>query len=153
MPEDVQDTFGFALLPKEVIAGHRHAQARYERDTREIEGGGSARQGRNLMIEIEEGSTNVYADLGIPNADEMQVKAQLASQIGEVIKVRKWKQDQAAEVLGMSQSKVSKMLRGQFRDISETKMLECLTRLGLDVQIVIGADSYPTTPGRVSVVA
>ncbi|RUR32149.1 XRE family transcriptional regulator [Vreelandella nanhaiensis] len=83
----------------------------------------------------------------------MQVKAQLASQIGEIIKTRKWKQGQAAEVLGMPQSKVPKMLRGQFRGISEAKMLECLTRIGLDVQIVIGADNHPTTPGRVSDVA
>ncbi|WOD13151.1 helix-turn-helix transcriptional regulator [Pseudomonas sp. NyZ704] len=98
-------------------------------------------------------TANVYADLDIPNADEMQVKAQLASQIGEIIKTHKWKQGQAAEVIGMPQSKVSKMLRGQFRGISEAMMLECLTRLGLDVQIVIGADSHSTTPGRVSVVA
>ena len=63
------------------------------------------------------------------------------------------KQSQDGQVIGMPQSKVSKMLRGQFRGISEAMMLECLTRLGLDVQIVIGADSHSTTPGRVSVVA
>lgn len=105
------------------------------------------------MIQIEEGSTNVYADLGTPDADETLVKAQLASQIRKIIKARKWNQGEAAEVLGMPQPKVSMMLRGQFGGISETKMLECLTRLGRDVQIIIGSDSHPTTPGRVSVVA
>ncbi|MCL2340496.1 MAG: helix-turn-helix domain-containing protein, partial [Proteobacteria bacterium] len=42
------------------------------------------------MIEIEEGSNNVYADLGMPDADEMIIKAQLATKIGEIVKSRKW---------------------------------------------------------------
>ncbi|MCL2162718.1 MAG: helix-turn-helix domain-containing protein, partial [Betaproteobacteria bacterium] len=41
------------------------------------------------MIEIEEGTSNVYADLGMADADEMIVKAQLATKIGEIIKSRK----------------------------------------------------------------
>ena len=87
------------------------------------------------MIEIEESTSNVYADLGMADADEMIVKAQLATKIGEIIKGRKWRQQEAAEVLGMTQPKLSNMLRGQFRGISEAKMLDCLTRLGCDVQI------------------
>jgi len=90
------------------------------------------------MIEFEESSGNVYADLGIPSADEMLVKAQLATKIDEIIKDRRWTQQEAADVLGMTQPKLSKMLRGQFRGISEAKMLECLTRLGRNIQIVVG---------------
>lgn len=105
------------------------------------------------MTMIEKGSTNVYEDLGFENADEMLVKAQLARQIEGILRSRDWTQAQAAKVLGISQPKLSKLLRGQFQGISESKMLECLTRLGRDVQIVIGADSHPDTPGRVSVVA
>ncbi|MCL2658875.1 MAG: helix-turn-helix domain-containing protein [Betaproteobacteria bacterium] len=104
------------------------------------------------MIEIEEGSGNVYADLGMPDADEMIVKAQLASKIGEIIKARKWNQSQAAEVLGLTQPKLSKMLRGQFRGISEAKMLDCLTRLGRDVQIVVGPARGAASVGHVAVV-
>jgi predicted XRE-type DNA-binding protein len=104
------------------------------------------------MIEIEKGSGNVYADLGIPNADEMLVKAQLATKIGEIIKARKWSQQQAADVLGMTQPKLSRMLRGQFRGISEAKMLDCLTRLGRDVQIVIGPARRTASAGHVAVV-
>ena len=70
------------------------------------------------------GSGNVYADLGIPGADEMLVKAQLAMKIGEIIKGRGWTQQQAASVLDMTQPKLSKLLRGQFRGISEVKMME-----------------------------
>lgn len=104
------------------------------------------------MIEIEEGTGSVYADLGMADADEMIVKAQLATKVGEIIKGRKWSQQQAAEVLGIPQSKLSKMLRGQFRGISEAKMLDCLTRLGRDVQIVVGPARRATSVGHVAVV-
>jgi len=89
------------------------------------------------MSDIERGSTNVYADLGMPNAEEMLVKAQLATKIGEIIRRRKLTQVEAAQLLGISQPKLSNMLRGQFRGISEAKMLECLTRLGRNVRIVV----------------
>lgn len=104
------------------------------------------------MIEIEKSGGNVYADLGIPNADEMLVKAQLAMKIGEIIKARGWTQQQAADVLDMTQPKLSKMLRGQFRGISEAKMMECLARLGRDIQIVVGPARQADTSGRVEVV-
>ena len=60
------------------------------------------------MIEIEKGSGNVYTDLNMVDADEMIVKAQLATKIGEIIKGRKWSQQKAAEVLGITQPKLSK---------------------------------------------
>lgn len=91
------------------------------------------------MIDIEEGSGNVYADLGRADANEMSIKAQLASKIGTIIKARHLTQLQAAEILAMPQPKVSEMLRGKFRGISEAKMMDCLSRLGRDVQIVVKA--------------
>lgn len=104
------------------------------------------------MSDIESGSNNVYADLGVPAAEEMWVKAQLATNIGEIIKRRKLTQVQAAELLGITQPKLSGLLRGQFRGISETKMLECLTRLGRDIQIVVKSAPRSRTEGHVSVV-
>lgn len=104
------------------------------------------------MIKIEESTGNVYADLGMADADLMRVKAQLATKIGEIIKGRKWSQQQAAKVLGMTQPKLSKMLRGQFRGISEAKMLDCLARLGRNVQIVVGPARRATSAGRVAVI-
>lgn len=105
------------------------------------------------MIEIHEGSGNVYADLGLPDAEEMQVKAQLVTKIREIIKANGWTQQQAADVLGLTQPKLSKMLRGQFRGISEAKMLDCITRLGRDVQILVGPARLPAQAvGRVAVV-
>lgn len=104
------------------------------------------------MIKIEEGSGNVYADLDMADADEMILKAQLATKIGEIIKGRKWNQQQAADVLGLTQPKLSKMLRGQFRGISEAKMLDCLARLGRNVQIVVGPARRAASTGHVAVV-
>ena len=104
------------------------------------------------MIEFEKGSTNVYADSGFPDADEMFGKAQLASEMDQIIKARRWSPQQAAEVVGIPQSKLSEMLRGHFRGISETKLLEGLARLGRDLQITIGPARRRATAGRASVV-
>ncbi len=89
------------------------------------------------MIEIEEGCGNVYADLGGRDAEQMLVKARLATKINEIIKRKCLTQMQAAELLGLPQPKLSGMLRGQFRGISEVKMISCLNRLGRDVEIVV----------------
>jgi predicted XRE-type DNA-binding protein len=88
-------------------------------------------------MKIEKGSNNIYADIGMPDAGEMLVKAHLAAKIGEIVKQRHLTQQQAAEILGMTQPKLSNMLRGQFRGISEARMLDCLNRLGRDVEIVV----------------
>ena len=104
------------------------------------------------MKNIEKSSGNVYADLGMRDADEMLVKARLASKIGEIIKRRGLNQTEAAEVLGMPQPKVSNMLRGKFRGVSEAKMLECLTRLGRQVQIVVKSARNKNVTGRVEVI-
>jgi predicted XRE-type DNA-binding protein len=77
-------------------------------------------------IAIEQGSDNPYADLGRPDADEMRVKAERAHQIAQMIKSRRLTQQRAAELLGMPQPKLSEMLRGKFRGISQAKMKECL---------------------------
>jgi predicted XRE-type DNA-binding protein len=89
------------------------------------------------MIDIEVGSANVYADLGRTDADEMLVKAQLASKIAEILERRKLTQEQAAEILGIPRPKLSGLLRGQFRGISEAKMMDCLAKLGREVRIVV----------------
>lgn len=103
--------------------------------------------------EIEEGSMNVYADLGRPDADEMLIKAQLATKIGETIKRRRLTQIEAAEIIGLPQPKLSGLLRGQFRGISEAKMLNCLIRLGRDVKIVVGPARRHAGTGHIEVLS
>jgi predicted XRE-type DNA-binding protein len=58
---------------------------------------------------------------------------------------------QASSLLGMTQPKLSNMLRGRFRGISEAKMLECMTLLGRDVQIVVKPVSRSRKTGHMSV--
>ena len=93
---------------------------------------------RHSTITIEEGSTNVYADLRYADAGEMQRKSQLAAEIARAIKARRLTQADAATLLGIDQSKVSRITRGQFRGVSEAKLLELVAKLGRDVRIVVG---------------
>ena len=101
-------------------------------------------------IAIEEGSGNVYADLGYPDAESMLVKAQLTAAIVGIIRQRELTQTQAAVVLGLTQPKVSALLKGQFRGISEHRLLECLTRLGRDVHITIKPAPRSRSNGRLT---
>ena len=89
-------------------------------------------------VTVEEGSNNVYADLGYADAAEMQRKSQLAGEIARAIKARRLTQGAAAVLLGIDQSKISRITRGQFRGVSEAKLLELVARLGHDVKIVVG---------------
>ncbi len=95
---------------------------------------------------------NVYAELGFPDAAEMLVKAKLVVKIAEILRERGWSQVEAAKVLGLTQPKLSKMLRGQFRGISEIKMMDCLVRLGREVKIVVGPERKVASD-RIEVVA
>jgi len=103
-------------------------------------------------IAVYAGRGNVYADLGYPDADEMLVKAQLVSKIAEIIRQRGLTQVEAAKVLGLTQPKFSAMLRGQFRGLSERRLIDCLTSLGRDVQIVIKEAPRRRAEGKPSVV-
>jgi predicted XRE-type DNA-binding protein len=96
-------------------------------------------------------NSSIYEELGFPDAEEMLVKAQLVVKIAEILRERGWSQQQSARVLGLTQPKLSKMLRGQFRGISEIKMMDCLIRLGREVKIVVGPEGQCS--GRVEVVA
>jgi predicted XRE-type DNA-binding protein len=104
------------------------------------------------MNGIEKGSGNVFADIGFANDQEMLVKANLALKISEIITQRRLTQIEAAAILGIPQPKLSKLLRGQFHGVSETKMLECLNKLGRDIQIVIRKANRDKRIGRTSVV-
>ena len=104
------------------------------------------------MTSSTQGSTNVYADLESPDSEQMLLKAQLAEKISQIIQRRHLTQTEAASILGIPQSKLSLILRGQFRGVSELKMLECLNRLGRDVQIVVKKAPRTKPHGRISVV-
>jgi predicted XRE-type DNA-binding protein len=85
----------------------------------------------------EVGSGNVFADIGLPNAEEHIVKAQLVYKIDGLMKARRLKQVDAAKLFRVKQPDVSKMLRGNFRQFSVERLLRFLVALGQDVEIVV----------------
>ena len=99
-------------------------------------------------VPVEEGSGNVYADLGYADSESMLVKAQLVAKIAEILQRRLLTQSDAARILGLTQPKVSALLRGQFRGVSEHRLFECLTRLGRDVHITVKTAPRSRPNGR-----
>lgn len=106
----------------------------------------------NEKQEIHEGSGNVYRDLGFRDAEEMLVKAQLVHKISEIIRSRGLTQVEAAKILGLTQPKLSGILRGKFRGVSERKLIDCLTSLGRDVEIVVKDAPRRGASGKLTVV-
>lgn len=80
---------------------------------------------------------NVFKDIGVPNADEHLVKAQLVSKIDTIMNKRHMKQTEAAALVGVRQPDISKMLRGEFRQFSVERLLRFLVKLDQDVEIVV----------------
>ena len=86
---------------------------------------------------IRRGSENVFADLGFPSAETHLLKAQLMSRVQDTLQERELTQTEAARVTGISQPDLSRMLKGQFRDVSVERIMRMLARLGCDVDIVV----------------
>ncbi len=85
----------------------------------------------------EVGGGNVFEDIGVPNADEHVIKAQLVFKIDTIIKNRRLTQQEMADLIGVRQPDVSKMLRGEFRQFSVERLLRFLVKLNHDVDIVV----------------
>jgi predicted XRE-type DNA-binding protein len=88
-------------------------------------------------VDYEVSSGNVFRDLGLPDADELDIKANLAIKIGQIIAQRRLSQVKAAAVLGVDQPKVSAIVRGRLEKFSIERLCEFLTRLGCDVNIQV----------------
>jgi predicted XRE-type DNA-binding protein len=101
-------------------------------------------------FEMDTGS--VYKALNYADADEMLIKAQLVSKIAEILDRKGLTQTEAASLLGLTQPKLSKLLRGGFRGVSERRLLDCLTRLGRDIEIVVKEPTRSQEHGKLSVV-
>jgi predicted XRE-type DNA-binding protein len=92
---------------------------------------------RIQRIEVETGSGNVFADLGLPDAEQLKIKSGLAIEIISAIRRLGLTQQEAAQKMGISQSKVSGLIRADFTNLSETKLMECPNRLGYDIEIKV----------------
>ncbi len=80
-------------------------------------------------IEVTRSSGNVFADLGLPNAEKLKIKSGLVIEITKAVRKLGITQAEAAQRMGITQPKVSAMLRGDFDNLSERKLMDCLSRL------------------------
>lgn len=87
--------------------------------------------------EIFEGSGNIFADLGLPDAEELLAKAEMVRQISNLIELRGLTQEQAAEILGTSQPVVSDLVRGRLKKFSIERLIVYLNRLDWSVEILL----------------
>ena len=118
------------------------SQKEHEHDTK-------SRPGHRLRSEHRER----LCRLGFADAEEMLAKARIVAQIGRIIQAWKLTQVQAAELLGIDQPKVPALLRGHFKGYSQERLIGFLTRLGMDVEIVVRTRrGRRQTGGTVSVV-
>ena len=94
---------------------------------------------KKTKIAVEEGSGNVFADVGLPNPEREELKARLTLQIYRLIKKRGLTQAAAGEILGIKQPHVSALMRNRSGTFSVERLMEFLTALGQDVQITVRA--------------
>jgi predicted XRE-type DNA-binding protein len=102
---------------------------------------------------ITRGSKNVFEDLGYPDAAERQAKLRLACALNQVLEDRQLSQADAAKVLGVTQPKVSALRHYKLAGFSVERLMNLLTALDRDVEIVIRRKPRSRKAGRISVVA
>ena len=96
------------------------------------------------------GSGNIFADLGLPNAEEHQLKATLVVQLKRLMSERDMTQVETAEIVGMKQPDLSKLLRGQFKLVSVEKLMRMLTAFDQDVEITLKPHRKRGQAGRIT---
>ncbi len=103
-------------------------------------------------LQVYSSSGNVFEDLGLPNSDELLIKAQLAHQISELIEMRHLTQSEAAKVLGVDQPKVSALMRGKLSGFSTDRLFRFLNALGSNVEIRITPNVEPNIQAETQIV-
>ena len=102
------------------------------------------KKNKRKRIEFEESSGNVFADLGLTDADELYARAQIGFGVYKILKIRNLRQREIADLLGIPQPEVSHLMNGHFSRFTTDKLLDFLKRLDLRVTIKIG----PHKPGE-----
>jgi predicted XRE-type DNA-binding protein len=92
-------------------------------------------------------SGNVFADLGLPGAEEKQTKVQLAVALNQIIKKRRLSQSAAADALGVNQPKISALTNYRLDGFSVERLMNFLNALGHDIEIIIRKQSSRRSPG------
>jgi predicted XRE-type DNA-binding protein len=104
-----------------------------------------------MRQEFTRSSGNVFADLGLPHADDLLAKAELAAKIIAEIQRRRLTQRQAAQILGIDQPKVSALKQGKLSGFSIERLMRLLLRLGRDIEITVKRRSGSGSVARLRV--
>lgn len=99
---------------------------------------------------IEMGSGNIFADLGLPDAETHFLKAQIVSEIYRLTHKRKLTQAQAGACMGISQPEISRLFKGNFREYSIDRLMGFLTAFDRDVEIVVRPHKKAGKGGRIT---
>jgi predicted XRE-type DNA-binding protein len=108
---------------------------------------------KSIKSEIRRGATNIFADLGRPDAENHFVKAQLVSRMMDIMKARNLSQTALADIVGIAQPDVSNLIRGRFRGYSIDRLMSFLVALDQDVEIVVRRKPRGRTDARLTVTA
>lgn len=103
--------------------------------------------------EVYSGSGNVFADLRLPNSDELLVKAKLAAQISDIISQKKLNQSEAASLLGIDQPKVSALVRGKLAGFSVERLFRFINALGSNVEVRIAPNEQPDGQAQTRIIS
>lgn len=103
-------------------------------------------------IKVEEGSGNVFADIGLASSEQRLAKADLAIRVAEAIRTRRLTQTRAARILKIDQPKISRLLRGQLSGFSAERLMHFLTLLGRDIEITVKPAPRSRRLGRLRVI-
>lgn len=99
---------------------------------------------------VEMGGVNIFADLGLPDAETHFLKAQIVSEIYRLTHARKLTQAQAGKRMGISQPEVSRLFKGNFREYSIERLMGFLTAFDRDVEIVVRPQKKAGKGGRIT---
>ncbi|PKQ06939.1 MAG: XRE family transcriptional regulator [Alphaproteobacteria bacterium HGW-Alphaproteobacteria-12] len=102
---------------------------------------------------ITRGTGNVFADLGLPDAEERQTKLRLAFELNRVVDERGLTQAATADLLDINQPKVSALANYKLDGFSVERLMAFLTLLDRDVEIVVRKKARSRPAGRITVVA
>ena len=92
---------------------------------------------KNSITTVTRSSGNVFADLGLPDAEEKQTKIRLTVAINQIIETMRLSQTGAAKLLHINQPKISALVNYRLSGFSVERLINFLNALGRDVEIVI----------------
>ena len=104
----------------------------------------------SAKLDVRESADNIFADLGLADADSHFLKAQIVSELYRLVSEDKLTQAKAGAMMGISQPEVSRLFKGAFREYSIDRLMGFLTAFDRDVDIVVRRRPVKGERGRIS---